>query len=310
MSLKVKRVYLPVFQWYKQRFGNLLIKPDFQIPSNEEIRIPKEFYKSNNLGNYVDIIRQQMRGKSRIKTLFHQEDIDELLEMGLIPNMAAVKEPTRQQRIVQGVTEYKQKNGHCDISSTFQIDENDTAWSEEARGLNLGKTIGRMRGSRKHHKPIHNQLTELGVELSPLRSFEKVYDALVAYKNVHSNLDIPQKFIVPKGDQSFPKHTWGLKLGSALQGIRTNETWQQHKETLVALGVDFTVIKHRSVGFEVIYSALDHYLKVNGDVLVPRDFIVPINTSDYPESTWGMKLGHNLHNIRVKDAWIEHRYCC
>jgi hypothetical protein len=49
------------------------------------------------------------------------------------------------------------------------------------------------------------------------------------------------------------------------------------------------------VQFDVIYSALEAYKAVYGDLFVPQKFIVPQGDVRFPVETWGMKLGCNVH---------------
>ncbi len=72
-----------------------------------------------------------------------------------------------------------------------------------------------------------------------------------------------------------------------------------------ALGVNFEVKSFP--GFDVIFSALQSYKAQHGDVKVPVKFIVPKNDVNYPENTWGMKLGIALNNIRSRGGYSEHK---
>ncbi len=78
---------LPVFRWYKAKFGNLRVKQKYEIPPEENIKIPPELFKSNKLGRYVDTIRVFLRGTKKHKRIFHPEDIAELLKMGYFSHL-------------------------------------------------------------------------------------------------------------------------------------------------------------------------------------------------------------------------------
>ncbi len=119
------------------------------------------------------------------------------------------------------------------------------------------------------------------------------------------HVKVPQDFVVPENDCAYPESCWGLKLGYTLYHIRSRGDFAQHRDKLEALGVDFNVSKY--FGFDVIYSALVAYKSVNGHVKVPARFVVPENDSAYPESSWGLKLGGVLRNIRNNNAHAQHR---
>jgi hypothetical protein len=50
-------------------------------------------------------------------------------------------------------------------------------------------------------------------------------------------------------------------------------------------------------GFDAVKLALEAYSKVFGHLRVPRTFIVPEKSDEWPPITWGLHLGNNLHNI-------------
>jgi hypothetical protein len=52
-----------------------------------------------------------------------------------------------------------------------------------------------------------------------------VYDALTAYKAVHGDLLVPQPFVIPSNSDSYPEHTWGLRLGARVNAIRSQGTF-------------------------------------------------------------------------------------
>ncbi len=66
--------------------------------------------------------------------------------------------------------------------------------------------------------------------------------------------------------------------------------YPEHRDRLVAMGVNFEV-KKVTVGFDVIYSALEAYKAVNGNLLVPQKFVVPQGDVRFPVESWEMKVG-------------------
>ncbi len=113
--------------------------------------------------------------------------------------------------------------------------------------------------------------------------------------------------MLPRGDAAYSENAWGLKLGVNLQFIRSEGYYSEHRGRLEALGVNFDVKKIDVRGFDVIYSALEAYKTVHGNLLVPFKFVVPQGDVNYPPETWGMKLGSNVKTIRHDGAYSEHR---
>jgi len=71
---------------------------------------------------------------------------------------------------------------------------------------------------------------------------------------------------------------------------------------------------HDSDNYDMVYenqhgslSALIAYKMCNGDLKVPYKFVVPAYDPNYPEDSWGMKLGCVVDNILTKNAFADHK---
>ncbi len=125
------------------------------------------------------------------------------------------------ERALLGFEEFKRINKHCDIGQIFVIPRT-KEWSEEVQGMKIGNVLGNIR-NHNHHPSIREKLTELGYDLGPQnngKDFQRTYDALVTYKSIHGNLEVPYIFVVPENDTRYPQNTWGVKLGYTLKNIR------------------------------------------------------------------------------------------
>ncbi len=290
-----------MFEWYKKQFGDLKVKTQFVIPPDAEVQLPEHVFKKNRLGEYVQHIRRHLRGAKNSN--YCEKDLTELKEMGFVENTFDEKNRC----VLLAFNEYKDRFGNCNVLESFKIPKNDLSWSKDVRGLNLGIILRDIR-NRAQHKNIHDDLSALGVDLGSQNAgidFERTYTALTSYKSVHGHVKVPFSFLVPENDARYPEETWRVKLGIGLYNIRCRGRFAEHRDRLVALGVDFEV-KHQ-VGFDVIYSALVAYKSVNGHVKVPQKFVVPMNDSAYPESSWGLKLGAIVWRIRKRGNYAEHR---
>ncbi len=69
--------------------------------------------------------------------------------------------------------------------------------------------------------------------------FDVIYSALEAYKAIHVDLLVPQKFVVPRDDVNYPPATWGMKLGHNVMSIRNKGVFSEHKAKLEELGFVF-----------------------------------------------------------------------
>jgi hypothetical protein len=296
----IKSVDIAVFEQYLKNEGDLLIPTDFIVPADDKKWSKK--YHGFKLGALVFNIRADVQ---REIGAFFKDDIQKLVELGFPLN----HHEANGKGIVLAFKTFKEKFGHLNVVFDFKIDKGDLSWPQETRGIALGETLAKIR-NRNDHKAIHKDLIELGVDLGQQiasHDFERVFKALSDYKAVHGDVLVPVKFVVPRGDDAYSVNAWGLKLGLNLKSIRVGGVYFEHRDRLEALGVDFEVKKINIRGFDVIYSALEAYKSVHGNVLVPRKFVVPQDDVNYPPETWGMKLGGNVSKIRFDGVYSEHR---
>lgn len=114
--------------------------------------------------------------------------------------------------------------------------------------------------------------------------------AFKVYSRLNRNCEVPLEYVVPKSDD-WPQITWGLRLGEILHGIRSEGSYKSIHEGLRELGVNFNRKSSNKSRFDRIYDGLSAYKAVNGDLRVPRKFVVPQDSKEYPKHTWGIQLG-------------------
>ncbi|OQR98442.1 hypothetical protein ACHHYP_08629 [Achlya hypogyna] len=95
-------------------------------------------------------------------------------------------------------------------------------WTPPLRGLHLGRIVRNLRRSAASLPPARRaELEELGfVWCCTDYSWQVKQRALVAFKELHGHVLVPQTFIVPADDSAWPRDTWGLRLGRAVDKIR------------------------------------------------------------------------------------------
>jgi hypothetical protein len=300
MFKKTKRINLAIFDTYKIAHGHMNIPTTFVIPNDPKIW-PVESHRDFKLGNYVSRIRKSLNKNDGV---YNASDLEKLLANGFVPNAHL----ERSRIALLAFQTHKDIFGHVNIPDDFIVPSANDLWPKETHGINLGSLLDNIR-NHDIHETIHDNLIELGVDLgqqSASPDFERVFKALSDYKAVHGDVIVPQKFSVPR-DAAYSVNAWGLKLGTNLQFIRSKGYYFEHRDRLEALGVNFDVKNYDVRGFDVIYSALEAYKAVHGNLLVHQKFVVPQDDVNYPPETWGMKLGFNVTNIRNKGYYFEHR---
>lgn len=67
----------------------------------------------------------------------------------------------------------------------------------------------------------------------------------MAYKNIHGDVKVPQKFKIPNPSPDFPVEMWGMNLGKTLHNIRYKHCHASYKPRLLELGVDYEIIRKK-----------------------------------------------------------------
>ena len=116
-----------------------------------------------------------------------------------------------------------------------------------------------------------------------------VLQSLLAYKEVHGDLEVLRQCVVPS-EAPWPQEAWGMKLGERVHNIRSREDFVKHhperRAELDALGFVWDEFERR---WEEVRAALLAYQEVHGDLEVPNDFVVPLE-APWPAEAWGVKL--------------------
>jgi hypothetical protein len=104
-------------------------------------------------------------------------------------------------------------------------------WAEEAWGMQLGGRVNNIRTQEiyvKDHPERRAELVALGFVWDDLeRRREDVRAALLVYKEVHGDLEVPKAFVVPS-EAPWPEEAWGMKLGYRVNHIRHREDYAKH----------------------------------------------------------------------------------
>jgi len=142
-------------------------------------------------------------------------------------------------------------------------------------------------------------------------SFDQIYDALLTYRQEvqpEGSLIVPPNFIVPSYDP-WPEATQGMPLGKKIPSVRTKAYLKANPgaiEKLEKIGFEFDgKVAANDARFTIVFNALMAYKEIHGDLLVPQPFVVPEGTSDWPEETWGLRLGARVNAIRSQGTFVK-----
>lgn len=195
-------------------------------------------------------------------------------------------------------------------------------YPEEWHGVDLASSVYTMRWWLKNvkQKPARvAELNELGMIWGRLQpEWNLVLEALITFKTLEGDLLVPNKFVVPHGDERWPVATWGLALGSCVYRIRARNDFLRgskalsRRDQLDRLGFVWDVHEY---SFQKFYAALRHFARLelvgpfsSGSqikaVRVPTAFVVP-QSEAWPSSLWGYQLGAKCTAVRQKELYIK-----
>lgn len=198
---------------------------------------------------------------------------------------------------------------------------------EKAWNLKLGQRVAAIRTTGKyvHDEKRRKILDDMGFvwriratksstkdkDVSGI-SFDQIYSALATYKEQIQKgsgpLSVPPSFVVPDCEP-WPENTRGLPLGKKLSTIRSKAFLASNpgaKEKLKAIGLQLDgKVAANDARFQMVYDALKRYKEIYGDLLVPQPFVVPENSQEWPENTWGLRLGARVNAIRSQGTFVS-----
>ncbi|KDO25207.1 hypothetical protein SPRG_20786 [Saprolegnia parasitica CBS 223.65] len=264
---------------YKELHGHLQVPQSFKVEPSIRAAWPEETWDIA-LGRVVNNLRTQWRRNVLSSTQKHD------LERLAFPftGRTIIAWSTK----LLALKTFCALEGHVNVPIAFIVPSDDV-WPPVLHGMKLGKVVNAIR-NQVESLPAHekSQLDALGFVWS---SWERSWDAkLLALETYHrrfNDLHVPRDFVVPKDDASWPKETWGIKLGLAVNNIRG----RPERLTLGQLDALSSLVRVR--GWKIYESLYDTNV-------VPDDFVVPPNDPAWPVSLHGVALGKLIQAMRHK----------
>ena len=140
----------------------------------------------------------------------------------------------------------------------------------------LGRRCSRVVSSAQRGKLDKSRvraLTDIGLDLRGAneRGFEELVLSLEAYRKRYGDLNVATTFKVPVGDASWPRQSWGMRLGSRVNAVRSKGRYVEGRPERVArldaLGFVWTVPAQR---FETLVAALRAFRAQHGSWVPKR----------------------------------------
>jgi CRISPR/Cas system-associated protein Cas5 (RAMP superfamily) len=277
---------------YKSREGDLLVPRGFIIPVEDEWE--KELW-GVKLGTAVDSIRNNNA---------YKQYRPELEKMGF--DYGPQRTLYGWDLVKRALQAYKDVVGDLLVPRGFIIPE-EYEWEKELWGVKLGIAVSCIR-NKNFYKQYRPELEKMGFDYDRQGyGWDLMERALLTYKDKVGDLLVPRGFIIPEEDE-WEKILWGVKLGTAVGGIRNNNVYKQYRPDLEEMGFDYDrQFIQMFYGWDLVKRALLAYKDRVGHMRVPSRFAIPKDDASWEKELWGIKLGNSVQNIRNRNNYEERR---
>lgn len=172
--------------------------------------------------------------------------------------------------------------------------------------------------SREISEDVHLEMLKMGYRILEFGEFvwDDVAEALIIYKAVNGNVDVPFSFIIEEGVPGFALYDEnglnGLPLGEVVSGIRIGDIdgFEDPERRLFLDTLDFKwgeMSKYLRFRFAPLYYGLRAYRHLYEFPLPPHNFIVP-DEPQWPVWMANMPLGEWTTIARIQQSIIEEYY--
>lgn len=142
----------------------------------------------------------------------------------------------------------------------------------------------------------------MGFVLYPVdEKFKQLVRALQTYEKIHGHYMVPVKFVVPVENTEWPRELWGMPLGDRYKRLLLpGGMSMEERKYMVEQGVSTEQIMVQKA--ERLLLAVRTYKKVHripkgARCFIPRSYIIPMGSPQWPRSLWDMKLGMVVKNV-------------
>ena len=277
---------------YQKLHGDMLVPCKFVIP-NESSVWPEETW-GLHLGSLVSNIRS---GGS------YADKRDALIGMGFDFNFRTA----RYVLVKLALLQYKDLYGNILVPQSFVVPRNDPNWPKDLWDMNLGSIAHGIRGGTRYAER-KQELIKIGFHFGPQRAaygYSLIKTALMHYKSISGKGDmrVPYNFVVPENDERWPEELWGMKLGVLVNNIKGGN-YASKRDDLLDIGFSYDPFLSK---YAIARKTLLKYKELNGDMLVPRRFVVPEDDERWSRDSMGMKLGSVVYNIRSGSSYADQK---
>lgn len=283
-------------------------------------------------GNSQRVLRPSVRAKSELSARFTVTPPVPATDISRTATKCISGMHIPYQSTIQVLQKYHEQHGNLVIPRGYRVPCTKD-FPPEWHNLYLSNTVYNMNwwafhvASRPERVYELNQLEFVWEKLQP--EYNLVLEALIIYKSIHGQVQVPASFVVPYEDaekEGWPKATWGIPLGNCVHRIRSRGDFLRDDETAWArrrqldnLGFVWDVSEQAFRKFLLAvkyYAKHEQEFKADGlfrPLKVKSTFVVPAGQmledsnkkNPWPEEFWGYPLGVKCSAVRQKGLYIK-----
>eukprot|EP00977_Amphora_coffeiformis_P005031 scaffold1064_cov85-Amphora_coffeaeformis.AAC.20 len=263
------KAVLTAFKLYKAAYGDLKIPQRFVVPSMKPW--PKPAW-GMRLGKIV--MHMRSTGKYTDNHPERKQELDDLGFLWQVRPAAAPKQVTLTQ-VYTALDTYQRLNGGSTAVPLNFVVPNAPEWPESVRELPLGKSLVSL--SKQLDKKADQKWKDRFATLG--------WPEGTAVTGSSGTNELPAA-VAPFREEAPPAPAPVPSAAAAAADAPKNLSANEER-------------------FWRVYVGLETYKAIYGDLLVPQPFTVPDKDPQWPEDTWGLRLGARVNAIRSQGTFIN-----
>ncbi|EGZ20463.1 hypothetical protein PHYSODRAFT_298582 [Phytophthora sojae] len=220
-----------------------------------------------------------------------------------------VPKSDRDRQFLAALQVFNRLEGHFTVPFEFVVplpasdaEAETSPWPRETWGMDLGNRLRLF--TRGRCSPFKCALLRtIGFPYDDWKSYVwevQIIPSLKVFQELEGHLFVRQSFQIPVGDERWPRAAWGIKLGSQCQLLRRDVEdglSEQRKQQLDDMGFVWSDAQWKwRMQF---LRAMETYRQLYGHCSVHHTFKVPADDPQWPEVSWGYRLGHVVAKVKA-----------
>ncbi|GLD96128.1 hypothetical protein PINS_up004806 [Pythium insidiosum] len=288
---------VPSLRVHRDIEGHTFVRFPFVVAHGDE-RYPRQTW-GFKLGFSVAVLRQH-------RHTLTEEQVQVLDDVGFLWSEGHYKLKVL---LIPTLQRFRELFGHSDVPRKYVVPsrpEDLAVWDESHRDVKLGYLMTSLKNGVIDSDTITDceaLLQDAGVfdEGSADSAWRDVtLPALLAFPTIKGSHEIPIEFVVPEGDDQWPRASWGHRLGYVVHAVLNDGVFSEQlagsKAELRGIGYRWDVLFGK--WSRQLLPAMRLYRELHGNCDIPASFVTPHDDERWPKELRDYALGRHLQLLR------------